>query len=147
MASYWRYLPLKEYNALLMITAASAGLSVPESGSSTKRGSTVSHCTKLLTPRISFTDDTIGKISRVYSKRGDRSSYRLISLIRGIAFVAIVKIFFRKIRYLEYISTLSCTCFCALRFLFISIPVLWSSLQRAIVKFVINRYSDNRSFH
>ncbi|XP_033178302.1 uncharacterized protein LOC100744875 isoform X5 [Bombus impatiens] len=39
--------------------AASAGLSVPESGSSTKRGSTVSHCTKLLTPRISFTDDTI----------------------------------------------------------------------------------------
>ncbi|XP_050489595.1 uncharacterized protein LOC126873107 isoform X3 [Bombus huntii] len=38
---------------------ASAGLSVPESGSSTKRGSTVSHCTKLLTPRISFTDDTI----------------------------------------------------------------------------------------
>ncbi|XP_050592888.1 uncharacterized protein LOC126923460 isoform X6 [Bombus affinis] len=48
-----------EYNALLMITAASAGLSVPESGTSTKRGSTVSHCTKLLTPRISFTDDTI----------------------------------------------------------------------------------------
>ncbi|XP_043598581.1 uncharacterized protein LOC122574722 isoform X3 [Bombus pyrosoma] len=39
--------------------AASAGLSVPESGTSTKRGSTVSHCTKLLTPRISFTDDTI----------------------------------------------------------------------------------------
>ncbi|XP_060827143.1 ankyrin repeat and fibronectin type-III domain-containing protein 1 isoform X4 [Bombus pascuorum] len=38
---------------------ASAGLSVPESGTSTKRGSTVSHCTKLLTPRISFTDDTI----------------------------------------------------------------------------------------
>lgn len=89
MASYWRYLPLKEYNALLMITAASTGLSVPESGTSTKRGSTVSHCTKLLTPRISFTDDTIGKISRIYSKRGDQSSYRLISLIRGIAFVAI----------------------------------------------------------
>ncbi|XP_048267872.1 uncharacterized protein LOC100646318 isoform X5 [Bombus terrestris] len=39
--------------------AASTGLSVPESGTSTKRGSTVSHCTKLLTPRISFTDDTI----------------------------------------------------------------------------------------
>ncbi|XP_048267871.1 uncharacterized protein LOC100646318 isoform X3 [Bombus terrestris] len=38
---------------------ASTGLSVPESGTSTKRGSTVSHCTKLLTPRISFTDDTI----------------------------------------------------------------------------------------
>ncbi|XP_071870464.1 ankyrin repeat and fibronectin type III domain containing protein wide awake isoform X3 [Bombus fervidus] len=38
---------------------ASAGLSVPESGTSTKRGSAVSHCTKLLTPRISFTDDTI----------------------------------------------------------------------------------------
>ncbi|KAK1124265.1 hypothetical protein K0M31_006638 [Melipona bicolor] len=44
--------------------AASTGLSAPpaaESGTSAKRGNTASHyyCSKLLTPRISFTDDTI----------------------------------------------------------------------------------------
>ncbi|XP_017759302.1 PREDICTED: uncharacterized protein LOC108550152 [Eufriesea mexicana] len=65
----------------------STGLSVPttaESGSSTKRGSTASHSTKLLTPRISFTDDTIerrvsdsGPPSKESSKEHSTRSGRL----------------------------------------------------------------------
>ncbi|CAL7934958.1 unnamed protein product [Xylocopa violacea] len=53
---------------------AATTLSVPspaESGTSAKRGSTASHCTKLLTPRISFTDDTI---ERRVSDTGPRES-------------------------------------------------------------------------
>lgn len=49
--------------------AASTALSVStsaNSATSTKRGSTASHCGKLLAPRISFTDDTIGKIPKVH---------------------------------------------------------------------------------
>lgn len=48
--------------SITSITAASTGLSVPptDGASSTKRASTASHC-RLLAPRISFTDDTIGK--------------------------------------------------------------------------------------
>lgn len=62
----------------LRITAASTGLSVPpvDGASSTKRGSTASHCTKLLAPRISFTDDTIGKglsLEREVDRSIDRS--------------------------------------------------------------------------
>ncbi|XP_011866919.1 PREDICTED: uncharacterized protein LOC105561495 isoform X5 [Vollenhovia emeryi] len=45
--------------------AVTTGISVvpPSTDNTTcaKRGSTASHCTKLLTPRISFTDDTIGE--------------------------------------------------------------------------------------
>ncbi|XP_029045380.1 uncharacterized protein LOC114877233 isoform X4 [Osmia bicornis bicornis] len=67
--------------------ATSTGLSVPspaESGTSAKRGSTVSHCAKLLTPRISFTDDTIerrvsdsGQGTRESSKEHSARSGRL----------------------------------------------------------------------
>ncbi|XP_012152665.1 ankyrin repeat and fibronectin type III domain containing protein wide awake isoform X3 [Megachile rotundata] len=64
--------------------ATSTGLSVPspaESGSSAKRGSTASHCTKLLTPRISFTNDTIdsGAEARESSKEHSTRSSRLLS--------------------------------------------------------------------
>ncbi|XP_034180347.2 ankyrin repeat and fibronectin type III domain containing protein wide awake isoform X3 [Osmia lignaria lignaria] len=67
--------------------ATSTGLSVPspaESGTSAKRGSTVSHCAKLLAPRISFTDDTIerrvsdsGQGTRESSKEHSARSGRL----------------------------------------------------------------------
>ncbi|XP_031772819.1 uncharacterized protein LOC100867205 [Apis florea] len=66
--------------------AASTGLSVPpvDGASSTKRGSTASHCTKLLAPRISFTDDTIerrvsdsGPPTRESSKEHSTRSGRL----------------------------------------------------------------------
>ncbi|XP_054007672.1 uncharacterized protein LOC128891842 isoform X2 [Hylaeus anthracinus] len=67
--------------------AASVGLSDPsaaESAASGKRGSTVPHCTKLLAPRISFTDDTIerrvsdsGPASRESSKEHSTRSGRL----------------------------------------------------------------------
>ncbi|XP_076183925.1 ankyrin repeat and fibronectin type III domain containing protein wide awake isoform X3 [Ptiloglossa arizonensis] len=66
---------------------ASTGLSVPspaESAASGKRGSTTSHCPKLLTPRISFTDDTLerrvsdsGPASRESSKEHSTRSGRL----------------------------------------------------------------------
>ncbi|XP_076625320.1 ankyrin repeat and fibronectin type III domain containing protein wide awake isoform X5 [Colletes latitarsis] len=67
--------------------AVSTGLSVPspaESAGSGKRGSTASHCTKLLAPRISFTDDTIerrvsdsGPANRESSKEHSTRSGRL----------------------------------------------------------------------
>ncbi|XP_043250298.1 uncharacterized protein LOC122396185 isoform X3 [Colletes gigas] len=67
--------------------AVSSGLSVPspaESAGSGKRGSTASHCTKLLAPRISFTDDTIerrvsdsGPANRESSKEHSTRSGRL----------------------------------------------------------------------
>lgn len=62
-------------------SAVTTGISVvpPSTDNTTcaKRGSTASHCTKLLTPRISFTDDTIGKVLRIYgtSHRMDSRVY------------------------------------------------------------------------
>lgn len=52
-------------------SAVTTGISVVPSSNTdnttcAKRGSTASQCTKLLTPRISFTDDTIGKVPRIY---------------------------------------------------------------------------------
>ena len=69
-------------------TAASTGLSAPhatESGTSAKRGSTASHSAKLLAPRISFTDDTIGKQARAFTawnstRRMESSVYRKMRL-------------------------------------------------------------------
>ncbi|XP_076649906.1 ankyrin repeat and fibronectin type III domain containing protein wide awake isoform X2 [Halictus rubicundus] len=73
--------------------AASTGLSVASSGegaASGKRGSTASHCTKLLAPRISFTDDTIerrvsdsGPANREYSKEHSRSGRLSTTSIGG----------------------------------------------------------------
>ncbi|XP_067208009.1 ankyrin repeat and fibronectin type-III domain-containing protein 1 isoform X7 [Linepithema humile] len=68
--------------------AVTTGISViPPSMDNTacaKRGSTASHCTKLLTPRISFTDDTIerrvsdsGPVGRELSKEHSARSGRL----------------------------------------------------------------------
>ncbi|XP_077260033.1 ankyrin repeat and fibronectin type III domain containing protein wide awake isoform X3 [Temnothorax americanus] len=68
--------------------AVTTGISVvpPSTDNTTcaKRGSTASHCTKLLTPRISFTDDTIerrvsdsGPASRESSKEHSARSGRL----------------------------------------------------------------------
>ncbi|XP_071636480.1 uncharacterized protein Wake isoform X2 [Temnothorax longispinosus] len=68
--------------------AVTTGISVvpPSTDNTTyaKRGSTASHCTKLLTPRISFTDDTIerrvsdsGPASRESSKEHSTRSGRL----------------------------------------------------------------------
>ncbi|KAL0130197.1 hypothetical protein PUN28_002051 [Cardiocondyla obscurior] len=70
--------------------AVTTGISVvpPSTDNTTcaKRGSTASHCTKLLTPRISFTDDTIerrvsdsGPASRESSKEHSGRSGRLSS--------------------------------------------------------------------
>lgn len=52
-------------------SAVTTGISVVPSSNTdnttcAKRGSTASQCAKLLTPRISFTDDTIGKVPRIY---------------------------------------------------------------------------------
>ncbi|XP_078034270.1 ankyrin repeat and fibronectin type III domain containing protein wide awake isoform X3 [Augochlora pura] len=73
--------------------AASTGLSVASSGegaASGKRGSTASHCPKLLAPRISFTDDTIerrvsdsGPANREYSKEHSRSGRLSTTSIGG----------------------------------------------------------------
>ncbi|XP_025991314.1 uncharacterized protein LOC105195024 isoform X5 [Solenopsis invicta] len=66
--------------------AVTTGISVvpPSTDNTTKRGSTASHCTKLLTPRISFTDDTIerrvsdsGPASRESSREHSARSGRL----------------------------------------------------------------------
>ncbi|XP_025162919.1 uncharacterized protein LOC105180693 isoform X5 [Harpegnathos saltator] len=70
--------------------AVTTGISVvpPTADNTTcaKRGSTASHCTKLLTPRISFTDDTIerrvsdsGPVGRESSKEHSSRSGRLSS--------------------------------------------------------------------
>ncbi|XP_076230084.1 ankyrin repeat and fibronectin type III domain containing protein wide awake isoform X6 [Nomia melanderi] len=66
--------------------AAAAGLSVAtpcEGATSGKRGSTASHCTKLLAPRISFTDDTIGPVTRESSKEHSRSGRLSTTSIGG----------------------------------------------------------------
>ncbi|XP_076381525.1 ankyrin repeat and fibronectin type III domain containing protein wide awake isoform X4 [Megalopta genalis] len=73
--------------------AASTGVSVASSGegaASGKRGSTASHCTKLLAPRISFTDDTIerrvsdsGPANREYPKEHSRSGRLSTTSIGG----------------------------------------------------------------
>nr|XP_031832655.1 uncharacterized protein LOC116426992 isoform X4 [Nomia melanderi] len=72
---------------------AAAGLSVAtpcEGATSGKRGSTASHCTKLLAPRISFTDDTIerrvsdsGPVTRESSKEHSRSGRLSTTSIGG----------------------------------------------------------------
>ncbi|XP_076292491.1 ankyrin repeat and fibronectin type III domain containing protein wide awake isoform X5 [Lasioglossum baleicum] len=73
--------------------AASTGLSAASPGEgavSGKRGSTASHCTKLLAPRISFTDETIerrvsdsGPANREYSKEHSRSGRLSTTSIGG----------------------------------------------------------------
>ncbi|XP_043785964.1 uncharacterized protein LOC122711335 isoform X5 [Apis laboriosa] len=74
-----------QIDARYVNNAASTGLSVPpvDGGSSTKRGSTASHC-RLLAPRISFTDETIerrvsdsGPPTRESSKEHSTRSGRL----------------------------------------------------------------------
>lgn len=71
-------------------SAVTTGISVvpPSTDNTTcaKRGSTASHCTKLLTPRISFTDDTIGKVLRIYglSRRMDSRVYIGVSATRRV---------------------------------------------------------------
>ncbi|XP_024940813.1 uncharacterized protein LOC107267862 isoform X3 [Cephus cinctus] len=60
--------------------AASTGTAFVSSGaeqlSTAKRGSTASHYTKLLTPRISFTDDTVAERRVSDSGPGNRESYK-----------------------------------------------------------------------
>lgn len=75
-----RFIYERATTSITSITAASTGLSVPptDGASSTKRASTASHC-RLLAPRISFTDDTIGKGLSAKEMPINRSR-----LIRGI---------------------------------------------------------------